>query len=88
MALGCRVQAGGIVTTMFLDNDEIRELTGRIQFRAQAKMLRVLGLTHKIRSDGSLLVLRSHVEQQLGGHPGGRQKPADFTPNWEAATNA
>lgn len=74
-----------MIGSMFLDNDEIRELTGRVQYRAQAKMLRSLGLTHKIRADGTLLVLRAHVERELGGAPSAAARKREFVPNWSAA---
>jgi hypothetical protein len=68
----------------FLRADEVVEMTGRVQRSAQARALRALGIIHKVRPDGSLLVLRSHIEKELGGVPaGGRTK--EFKPNWEAA---
>lgn len=77
------------MSSMFLDADEIRDLTGRVKNSAQAKALRSLGFTFKVRSDGSLLVLRSHVEQQLGGGQHvTRLRTKEFVPNWEAAVNA
>lgn len=51
---------------MFLTEEEIRELTNRKQRCSQAMVLRALGITHKVRADGSLVVLRAHVEQELG----------------------
>lgn len=68
---------------MFLTEEEIKDLTQRVQHQAQAKMLNALGLTHKVRSDGSLLVLRSHVEKELGGAPAARSKAKVVEPNWD-----
>ncbi len=48
-------------------------------------MLNALGITHKVRSDGSLLVLRSHVEKELGGAPTTKSKAKTFEPNWDGA---
>lgn len=70
---------------MFLTEDEIKEMTGRVQRQAQAKMLNSLGITHKIRSDGSVLVLRAHVEKELGGAVGGKNKKKEVEPNWDMA---
>lgn len=70
---------------MFLDEDEVKQLTKRIQHQAQAKMLRSLGLTFKIRSDGSLLVLRAHVEKELGGASDGKRIKKEVEPNWDMA---
>jgi hypothetical protein len=71
--------------SMFLDADEVRDLTNRIQRQAQAKMLRSLGITFKVRADGSALVLRSHVEKELGGGAPAAARTREFTPNWGAA---
>jgi hypothetical protein len=72
---------------MFLTKDEIAEMTGRVQRRAQARDLNALGVTHKIRADGSLLVLRLHVEQLLGARIKAKSERPDFTPNWDAANS-
>ncbi|MGO4763854.1 DUF4224 domain-containing protein [Cupriavidus sp. 2KB_3] len=52
---------------MFLTSAELRELTQRVQFRAQAVVLNTLGVAYKVRPDGSIIVLRAHVEHLLGG---------------------
>lgn len=52
---------------MFLTNDEIIELTGRTRCDAQKKQLLMMGIEHKSRADGSLAILRSHVEQEFSG---------------------
>lgn len=70
---------------MFLTSDEIKELTKRTQYRAQAQMLNYLGITHKVRSDGTLLVLRAHVEKEMGGLPDSKTKVKEFQPNWDMA---
>lgn len=51
---------------MFLTPEEISELTGRIQYDAQARALNFMGIEHKRRPDGSLVVLRAHVNSMLG----------------------
>lgn len=67
---------------MFLTEEEIRELTGKTRRSSQAKVLNTLGIVHKIRPDGSLVVLRSHVEQQLGGRAPPAKKEKEYEPNW------
>lgn len=52
---------------MFLTNEEVKELTSKSQRASQTKVLNALGITYKIRPDGSLIVLRAHVERLLGG---------------------
>ena len=68
---------------MFLTEAEIRDLTGRRVKSAQVKVLRYMGIEHRPRPDGSVAVLRAHVEHQLG-----KQEPAPATrevePNWAA----
>lgn len=51
---------------MFLSDDEIEELTKRQRRPAQARVLAFMGIEHKLRPDGSVAVLRSHVERVLG----------------------
>lgn len=68
---------------MFLTAEELKEMTKRTQYRAQVQVLRALGIEHKIRPDGSVLVLRAHVEKQMGGDitssPTRKREP-----NWSA----
>lgn len=52
---------------MFLTREEVAELTARKRAAAQARVLRGLGIEHRIRPDGSVLILRAHVEHLLGG---------------------
>lgn len=51
---------------MFLTPEEIAELTDRVQRRAQRSVLNFMGIEHKVRPDGSLVVARAHVEKTLG----------------------
>lgn len=50
----------------FLTREEVRELTGRVRHKLQASVLSLLGIEHKIRPDGTVIVLRAHVEHLLG----------------------
>jgi hypothetical protein len=70
--------------SMFLNNDEVFDLTGRRQRASQAQMLRAMGIEHKIRPDGRVIVLRRHVEQLLGIKAERRAKAA-FEPDWSTA---
>lgn len=69
---------------MFLDSAEMRELTQRSHRTSQAKVLRSMGIEHRSRPDGSMAVLRSHVEHILGGSAKISKKLADIEPNWSA----
>jgi hypothetical protein len=73
------------MSNMFLTADEISEMTQRIQYKAQAKQLVALGVEFRIRADGSLLVLRAHVERLLGG-ASEQTKEVPYEPNWAAAS--
>lgn len=70
---------------MFLDTEEIKEMTDRKTRAAQRKMLNALGIVYRIRADGGLLVLRAHVERELGGAPAAATRKKEFVPNWSAA---
>lgn len=67
---------------MFLDDGELRSMTKRVQRSAQAKMLRSMGIAFKQRADGTLAVLRAHVEKEFGAGPERKAKVKDFQPNW------
>lgn len=51
---------------MILSDDELIALTRRTQHAAQARMLRAMGIDHKVRPDGSLIVARLVVDEFLG----------------------
>lgn len=51
---------------MFLEDDEIRSLTKRKHRATQMRELELMKVAYMLRSDGSLVVLRSHVEKLLG----------------------
>lgn len=51
---------------MFLTKEELVALTGRSRSDAQLRVMRSMGIDHRIRPDGSIVVSRSHVERLLG----------------------
>lgn len=51
---------------MLLTDAEIANLTKKTQRAPQRAVLNFLGIQHKVRPDGSLVVSKSHVEQVLG----------------------
>lgn len=51
---------------MLLSDDEIAALTKKQRHPAQRKVLNAMGITHKVRPDGSLAVSASHVKRLLG----------------------
>lgn len=71
------------MAAVFLNEEEIELLTEKKRHSTQQKILNALGVTHKVRPNGSLVVLRSHVERVLGGHvPTPVKKEPE--PNWDA----
>ncbi len=52
---------------MILSPEELIELTGKKNRSAQAQVLRYMGVEHRCRPNGSLVVLKSHVEKVFGG---------------------
>lgn len=68
---------------MILTHGELVALTGRRRKDAQVRALRYMGIEHKIRPDGSVAVLRAHVEHVLGGADQGRV-PKETEPDWSA----
>lgn len=71
---------------LFLTPQEIDELTDRHgkhrRVATQRAALRAMGIEHRVRPDGSIAVLRAHVENLLGAPDSG--KVPDAQPNFEA----
>lgn len=51
---------------MFLTAAELLELTRKKRSDAQAAVLKALGIEHKVRPDGTVAVLKRHVEHLFG----------------------
>jgi|LakMenEpi03Aug12_release.lakeMendotaPanAssembly.Ray.scaffolds.fasta_scaffold3219188_1 hypothetical protein len=68
---------------MILSATELRELTGRRQKACQVQALRFMCIEHKVRPDGSIVVLKAHVEQSLGLMNDTKVKK-ETEPNWGA----
>lgn len=68
---------------MFLGQSEIIALTGRQKYKAQRAALNAMGITCKVRPDGSIAVLRAVVEKELGVMPTHASRKSK-EPNWGA----
>lgn len=68
---------------MFLDKKQLVELTSRHRRDCQVKMLRGMGIEHRVRADGSIAVLTAHVEQKFGFVPDAAIVEARIEPNWD-----
>lgn len=66
---------------MFLNADELIAMTGKEKSQAQCRALNALGVPHKRRPDGKVLVLRSVAESALGA---GQRKITTIEPDWGA----
>jgi hypothetical protein len=68
-----------------LSYDELVELTGRRRRDAQLIALKYMGIEHRVRPDGSLAVLRSHVSHIFGAPVDkAALQPTRKEPNWKA----
>lgn len=46
---------------MILTPEEIAELTDKVRFTAQARVLKDMGIPYRLRPDGSIVVFRVHL---------------------------
>jgi hypothetical protein len=73
------------MTSMFLDQEEIKSLTNSTRRDAQTKALRAMGIEHKVRPDGSIAILRDHINKVFDGNPDSvRKRVKVVEPNWSA----
>lgn len=72
------------MSDLFLTDEQLATLTHRTRCDAQLRMLRYMGIEHRVRSDGSLAVLRSHVEKVFGGVQDDSTERRKVEPNWSA----
>lgn len=66
-----------------LTPQELWELTHRKTSPAQKKALNSMGIDYRVRPDGTVAVLKSHLEKAMGGVQSSSQ-PARKEPNWGA----
>ncbi len=58
-----------------LSHDELKVLTKRSQHQAQANALNFMGINHKTRPDGSVMVLRCDI---TNNKPSAKKSQPDF----------
>lgn len=74
-----------MTTDTFLVAEEVQSLTNRIKRSSQVKVLKALGIEHRVRPDGSVAILRAHITKIFDGNPDtDKAKQARATPNWDA----
>lgn len=71
--------------TLTLTADELCDLTGKRRASAQARALKSMGVEHRTRPDGSVAVLRAHLDALLGANTGRSVRPAGFKFDWGSA---
>lgn len=67
---------------LFLTPEEIATLTGRVRRQAQSAALKHMGIIHKVRPDGGIVVLKDHVDKVLGGNAEKVKTVKRVEPNW------
>lgn len=67
---------------MLLTPAELRQLTHRSRCDAQSRVLRFMGIEHRRRPDGSIAVLRAHVDRVLDGADINFAKQVHCEPDW------
>lgn len=72
------------MSNFLLTNEEVAELTGRTQYAAQVRVLRAMGIEHRVRPNGTIAILRSHVERLLGGIDGVGVITKTTEPDWSS----
>jgi hypothetical protein len=70
------------VGKFLLTSEEVSELTCRTQHAAQTRVLRGMGIEHRVRPDGSIAVSRAHFESVFGGGNGAGVKMKKTEPDW------
>jgi hypothetical protein len=68
----------------FYDDNELTSLTHKRRNDARLRVLRAMGIAHRVRPDGSIAVLRSHVDAELGGVSDSGRSAIEPEPNWSA----
>jgi len=67
---------------MFLNRDELKELTGKVRRPSQVCVLQQMGINFKLRPDGYPIILKSHIEKKLDGSAESKNKRKE--PDWNA----
>ncbi len=67
---------------MIMDDDQLYELTKKRRHAAQSAVLTSMGIEHRMRPDGSIVVSQAHVENLLGGGSL-TKKTKSVEPNWD-----
>jgi hypothetical protein len=73
-----------ILNSTFLQPAEIVDLTKRTVRPAQVRVLKAMGIEHRVRPDGSVAILRAHITKVFDGDTQSTRQPQAVQPNWDA----
>lgn len=73
-----------MMTDTFLSYEEIQALTQRKVRSAQVRVLKAMGIEHRVRPDGSVAILRAHITKVFDGLVESKKQTKHAEPNWEA----
>jgi|JI8StandDraft_1071087.scaffolds.fasta_scaffold1412152_1 hypothetical protein len=74
--------------SMFLNAEEIAELTGRKRVHLQLEWLTQRGWLHEVNAAGRPIILRNYAENRLSGRkPNQPTNPPAIVPNFAAIKN-
>lgn len=68
--------------SLLLSLPEVEELTQARRRKSQISALCQMGIEHKVRPDGSIAVLRKHVEEILSGREYSTRRERNSEPDW------
>jgi hypothetical protein len=72
------------MSDLILSEEEIVAVTKKRRHSSQVLVLRMLGIHHKIRPDGTIIVSRTHFDDVMGPKAS-RRKAVESEPDWSAA---
>lgn len=72
------------MTDTFLSYEEIQALTQRKVRTAQVRVLKAMGIEHRVRPDGSVAILRAHITKVFDGSTETKKQTKHAVPNWDA----
>jgi hypothetical protein len=72
------------VSDVAMTEEQLVEVTHKRRPSAQCRCLKSMGIDHRVRSDGTVLVHRAHYDRLLGGIANAKLPPVKrFEINWE-----
>ena len=73
-----------MATDTFLSDEEVQALTNRKVRPSQVRVLKAMGIEHRVRPDGSVAILRTHITKVFDGSSDQPKKQKAPAHNWDA----